>query len=245
MSRASGARLTTGRGWCSTNPWRRALAASSLLVAGAASAAPEPIPGNAAPADAGLRFEDIFTEVGEPAALHYRADFMARGKQHTLEVWRDGGRRLVRRTGDAIETHVTRQPGDPDYQMIVLDLRRKIETRVSREDLYRLGNFTDWFDLAHGLRHPKAAYRLTAIQIPAGASRPLEACRWYALEQSGKTTHVCWSARQHLPMQILADHGQVLWQVTLVEQTPGPAAVFQVRDFGFVQNDAHRDISGD
>ena len=170
---------------------------------------------------------------------------MAQGKHHALEVWRDGSRHLVRRTGEAIEIHVTRQPGDPDYQMTVLDLRRKIETRVSRDDLYRLGNFTDWFDLAHGLRHPKAAYRLTAIQAPAGTSRPLEACRWYALEQSGKTTHVCWSARQHLPMQILADHGQVLWQVTLVEQTLGPAAVFQVRDFGFVQNDAHRDISGD
>ena len=245
MNLESGALLTTDHGWRNAVPWRRALVAASLLVAAAASAVPGPIPGNAAAAGAGLRFEDIFTEVGEPAALHYRATFMAHGKHHALEVWRDGGRRLVRRTDEAIETYVTRRPGDPDYQMVVLDLRRKIETRITRDDLYRIGNLTDWFDLAHGLRHPKAAYRLTAIQVPAGASRPLEACRWYALEQSGKTTQVCWSARQHLPMQIVADHAQVVWQVTLVEQAPGPAAVFQVRDFGFVKNDAHQDISGD
>jgi hypothetical protein len=201
---------------------------------------------SAQPADpAGLQFDQVFSAKGEPSAMHFRARFASRGEQHVLEVWRDGDRRLTRRTDDASEIHVAREPGDPDYQMVVLDLRHKIETRIARDDLYRLGSFTDWFDLAHGLRHPKASYRLTSIVEPGGAPRPLRTCKWFALEQQGRNVRVCWSAQEHLPLLVLGGHDEVLWQVTEVEHKLVAASVFEIHDVGFVRNDAHRDITGD
>ncbi len=199
----------------------------------------------ARPVEPGLRFDQVFNDRGEPGTLHYEVRYGAPGEAHKLEVWREGERRLVRRTDDAIETHIARQPRDPGFQMVVLDLRRKIETRIARDDLYRIGNFTDWFDLAHGLRHPKAAYRLTASARPAQSPRPLEACDWYALAQGGRSTALCWSSRARLPLLMLDDSGRVLWQVTAIGRKPTPAAVFEVRDIGFVRNDADQDISGD
>ena len=50
-----------------------------------------------------LQFEQVFGEVGEPKTLHFRADYVSGGAPHRLEVWRDGTKRLVRRTDDAIE----------------------------------------------------------------------------------------------------------------------------------------------
>ncbi|MDE2274852.1 MAG: hypothetical protein KGK09_01005 [Burkholderiales bacterium] len=193
----------------------------------------------------GLRFEQVFSDRGEPSALHYQARYTVGGVPHRLEVWRDGQSRLVRRTDDAIETHVTRQPGDADYRMVVLDLRRRIATRIDRDDLYRIGRFTDWFDLAHGLRQPLAAYRLTAAPAPGAAPRAIDACRWYALVQAGQRTQVCWSVQEHLPLLMLDQGGSVLWQVTALARTPVPAAVLEVHDRGFVRNDASQDISGD
>jgi hypothetical protein len=219
-------------------PFVAALAAAAALTAASAATTA------ASPADPGLRFEQVFGDHGEPPALHYRARYGQPGASHRLEVWRDGERRLVRRTDDAIETHVARRPGDPGFQMVVLDLRRKIETRIARDDLYRIGNFTDWFDLAHGLRHPKAAYRLTASAAPRGA-RPIEACRWYTLVQGGNSTALCWSAGARLPLLMFDNAGQVVWQVTAIERKAAPAAVFEVRDFGFVRNDVDHDISND
>ncbi|MDQ2735427.1 MAG: hypothetical protein M3Y55_10655 [Pseudomonadota bacterium] len=187
----------------------------------------------------------MFGDRGEPSALHFRARYFTAGASHSLEVWRDGERRLVRRTDDAIETHVARQPGVPAYQMVVLDLRRRIETRIARDDLYRIGQFTDWYDLAHGLRHPKAAYHITAAVPTPHAPRPFGPCDWYALEQGGHVTQVCWSAHERLPMLMLGDGGRLLWQLAEVDQKRAPAAVFEVRDLGFVRNDATQDITGD
>ena len=197
------------------------------------------------PSDPGLRFEQVFNDRGEPPALHFRARYGSPGESHQLEVWRDGGRRLVRRTDDTIETHVARRQGDAGFEMVVLDLRRKIETRIARDDLYRIGNTTDWFDLAHGLRHPKAAYDLRTSAAPAQSPRPIEACKWYVLMQGGRSTALCWSSDAHVPLLMLDDMGHVLWQLTAIERKPAPAAVFEVRDFGFVRNDAGQDISSD
>ena len=192
-----------------------------------------------------LRFETVFSDADEPKTLHFRADYASRGTPHKLELWRDGSQRLVRRTDDKVETHVEHVAGSPAYQMVVLDLQRKIETRVARDDMYRIGNFTEWFDLAHGLRHPKGAYRLTATAAPDHGPTPIAPCHWYLLEQGVSLTRICWSPREHLPLVLMNDRGSVLWQVSEVSHAAPPKSVFLVRDEGFVRNDASQDISGD
>jgi len=99
-----------------------------------------------------------------------------------------------------------------------LDLKKHIHTRIDRTNLYRIGNFTDWFDLAHGLKHPKGEYRLEKASTPAKAPEPLSPCQWYDLIQSDRATHICWSARYRLPMLIVTSEGQTAWRISAVDE---------------------------
>lgn len=196
---------------------------------------------------AGLTFASVFQTQGEPAALYYRATFEGGDGAHTLQVWRDGQTRLRRKTDDAVDMYVTRSAADPlEYQMSVVDYRKRITTRIDRNNLVHLGDFSGWFDLAHGLRQPSGAYRLTRAAAPAHAPAPLSACRWYALAQGDAVHHICWSAREHLPLVIWSDRAALaVWRVTAVAHGPIGHDVFVRRDAGFVHNDANDDIDND
>jgi hypothetical protein len=129
--------------------------------------------------------------------------------------------------------------------MVVLDLSRKIETQIPRDDLYQLGNCTDWFALAHGLRVPKAGYQLTAAAAPAHAPRLVEACHWYTLAQGGHRTTLCRSASAHLPLLMVDERGQIQWQLAALDRTQAPESAFVVSDLGVVRNNATQDLSRD
>ena len=221
--------------------WRRACAALALLAgacAGGHALAGEP---------AAYTFESVFTARGEPAALYYKAAFTGSdGQQHLLQVWRDGQSRLRRSTGDASDTYVLREsPGSDGYQMIVVDYGRRITTRISRDNLLRLGHFSDWFDLAHGLRHPAGEYTLAPGERPEKAPAPTGPCNWYELRQAGGNHRICWSERDRLPLVIWSQAQGAVWRVTEVQRQPIAEDIFQLHDAGFVHNDANQDIDGD
>ena len=183
---------------------------------------------------------------GEPARLHYRVSFVSGGGVHRMEVWRDGDRRVKRVTDGALATYASHRPGDAGYDMTVLDLRRRISTRVSRDNLYRIGQFTDWFDLGHGLRHPKSEYRLAAAaRAPTGLPRPVGPCAWYDLTQGARVTRICWSARVGVPMLIASADGRPVWRVGALDHDPFPPRLFVPDERGFVRDDADRDIERD
>jgi hypothetical protein len=192
-----------------------------------------------------LTFEQAFNTRGEPAAVYFEAAYLSHGARHQVEVWRDGERRIRRRTDDAAETYALRKPGGPDFHLSVLDLKKKLRTDIDRDNLYRIGNFTDWFDLGHALRHPAGEYRLVRAGAPAGGETPAEPCTWYELTQSGRLTHVCWSTTSRLPMLIQAQDGRTVWRVTKVDHKPIAAAAFRIRDDGFIRTDANQDIERD
>ena len=195
---------------------------------------------------AGLRFEEVFA-AGAPSSVHYEARFVVRdGSEQKLEAWRDGGSRVKRRTNDAMETYAVRKPGEPEYAMMVLDLKRKLLTKIDRTNLFRIGNFTDWFDLAHALRHPRGEYALRrAAAAPSGAPRAVGACLWYDLEQQGRTSHICWSPRAQLPLLVVAGDGRAVWRVTKIEAGRIAPGVFRVNARNFVVNNANEDIERD
>ncbi len=66
-----------------------------------------------------LVFEQVFSSIGEPATLHYRAVFKARGIDHQLAVWRSGDR-LKRVTDQALITYAVRKPGGTDFDLQLL-----------------------------------------------------------------------------------------------------------------------------
>lgn len=206
--------------------------AAALLVAVPAVAAPD-------------YFDRIFSNAHEPPRLHYRVQFVANGGPHLLEIWREGDRRLKRATDNAIVTHAVHRPGSAGYTMVVLDLRRHISTHIDRTNLYRIGNFTDWFDLGHGLRHPQGHYSIRPATAPQQSPAPLRPCRWFALTQGAHTSIICWDRQNFVPQLITNADGHLLWQVMSLDTRPIAPVVFQVDDKGFIHNDASRDIGGD
>jgi hypothetical protein len=214
--------------------WRAGILLAATFGTGAAIAAPV------------LTFDTAFAAKGEPDFLHYRVLFRSGGAVHRMEVWREHDRRIKRVTDDAIETYAFRPSArDPGYNLSVLDLKRRVHTLVDRTNLYRIGQFSDWFDLGHGLRHPHAAYALAAGSAPAGAPGTPAPCRWYDLKQGQQATRICWDAKNRLPLLIYAGNGQLVWRVTATDTRPFAASVFAIHDQGFVRNDANRDISPD
>jgi hypothetical protein len=211
-----------------------ALLISAAGAAAATSASPTP------------SFDRVFSAAGEPATLRYTALFVANGTVHRMQVWRDHDRHIKRLTDDTIATYATRQPNGPGYRLTVLDLKRRISTVIDRTNLYRIGAFTDWYDLGHGLRHPKGTYRIVpAAAAPAGMPRIGRACRWYDLIEGTRTTHVCWDAAVKLPLLIAPAGGAPVWRVVSIDQAPIPASTFVANDRGFIRNDANRDIEAD
>lgn len=191
-------------------------------------------------------FETLFSAKGEPVSLYYKVTFAGREGAHTLQVWRDGQSRLRRRTDDAVDTYVVRDASDQHgYQMTVVDYKKRITTQIDRDNLIRLGHFSDWFDLAHGLRHPVGQYRLVETEAPPGIPAPVEGCQWYDLQQGNDGHRICWSGRDHLPLVIWSQQKGVIWRVTEVDRRKIAADTFELHDAGFVRNDANADINND
>lgn len=190
-----------------------------------------------------LKFEQAFT--GESTTLHYQAEYRSKGVAHHLEVWRDGEKRVRRRADDAIETFAFHQADDQEFQMSILDLKKHIHTRIDRTNLYRIGNFTDWFDLAHGLKHPIGEYRIAKSDMQHEFTKPIGACNWLDLTQKDRVTHICWSKKASLPLAIQNQEGEVLWKVTSLDMKPISAKIFAINDTGFIRNDANQDIEND
>ncbi len=192
-----------------------------------------------------LSFDRVFTAANEAPSLHYKVLFRGASGVHQMEAWRDGDRRVKRVTDKAIVSLATHRPGDPGYQLTVIDLKRRIATKIDRTNLYRVGNFTDWFDLGHGLRHPKGKYTLTVSTAPPGIPKSIAACAWYRLTDGARATSICWDVRDRLPLLLVASDNQLLWRVIHVDTKPSTAAIFAIDIRGFTVNDANRDIDQD
>lgn len=190
-------------------------------------------------------FEAAFATRGEPTNAHYRVVYGPSTAPRHLEVWRQGETRVKRVTDGAIEVQAVRHPGRDDFEMMVLDKRRRTLTKVNRTNLYRIGDFTDWFDLTHGLRHPRGAYRIAFVDKPKGVQAARRPCRWTELVQASRKTEICWSAATGLPWLIVNDAGAVVWKITSFDDRKVAASAFRVDARSYTRVDADQDISAD
>ena len=209
------------------------LAVAGLSLAGATVAA--------APS---LRFDDAFAAQGEPESLHYLVLFRSAGVVHRMEVWRDGDRRIRRNTDQALTIFASHKPGEAGYHLAVLDRVKHVRTDIERTNLYRIGQFADWFDFGHGLRHPKGAYTLTRL-TPAPAMRAIRPCSWYALTQGDRVTNICWDTGYRIPLLITGADGQPQWKVVVADRAVIPPARFAIDDRNYIHDNANADIERD
>ncbi len=196
---------------------------------------------------ASLDFDKVFNDKAEASQIHYQASYKLGETQHQVQVWRDRGQRLKRRTDDALETFIFKQAKETEWSMVVLDLKRKIRTDIDRTNLYRIGHFTDWFSMSHALSRPTAQYQLSLADKVSVDEKPLDACTWYSLKSNsnGAESKICWSKKYRLPLLITDSKQQVQWRVSEVSTKAVPAAVFQIQDKDFVRNNANEDIQAD
>lgn len=193
-----------------------------------------------------LEFEKVFSTAKEPATLHYQAVYEDARGRHELEVWREGQHRLRRRTDHALDVLAEREK-DGEVKLTVFDHNRRIRTDISRSSLYRVGQFTDWFGLAHGIRKPAASYMLTRLAYAPGGEATTFPCRWYALESGEQRSRICWNNTVGLPIAITDAAGHVRWKI--LAAASGADAVspsqFQVGDAGYIHVNADDDIQAD
>ena len=220
--------------------------ASSRAGAGALACVAA-VTGAAAPTPA---FDTVFAAAGEPPFLHVTVLFAGGGGTHRMDLWRDHDRRILHVTDARITTLATRDPkarADAGYDLVVLDRARRTSTRISRDNLYRIGAFTDWFDLGHGLRHPHGAYQLarTTVAVPASLPATPAPCRWLDLAQPGGVAHICWDARDRFPLLIANAAWVPTWRAISLDRAAIPAGRFALDDRGYIRNDANRDVEGD
>jgi hypothetical protein len=191
---------------------------------------------------ANLKFDQVFSDKGEPRYINYEVTYKKTSGEHHLEVWREGNTRIKRKTDNALELYAIKDKKGPEFNLTVLDLKKKISTQIQRTNLYRIGNFTDWFDLGHGIKHPVAKYELISISEPLSKTKPIFSCKWYLLTQGQTKTEICWSSTYRLPIVMSSSKGDVFWTVTKANLAKIPSSVFEIHDHDFIKNDANRDI---
>jgi hypothetical protein len=192
----------------------------------------------------GLKFQTVFSEKGEPRSVHYLAKYQTQNSQHDVEVWRLGNRQFKKRTDDAIEIVGIKKSGHDEYTLHVFDLKKRIYTQIDRDNLIKIGNITDWYEMSHALKFPRGDYALVKFKPVKEMPPTAYACDWYSLTQSGSTSKICWSQTNKLPISILNHQDQIVWQIVLLDHKADEQSFSLNRD-GFVFNNANRDIEGD
>ena len=160
------------------------------------------------------------TVFAEPAAFEWEAAFPVEsaikdvyldahfvgsdGATHRLQLWRRGSEFLHRRTDALLDLYLRQTEKKGDYAYRLIDHRRRVSMDVSRNQLYRIGVFSDWFGLAHVLDRPKAEFVVRVV--PPLPKERLTDCSWRLLVRGGKQTkdhaRICWSTKWGLPMSI-------------------------------------------
>ena len=194
---------------------------------------------------ANLKFDQVFSDKGEPKNINYEVTYKSVTGEHHLEVWREGNTRLKRKTDDALELYIIKDQNGPEFNLSILDLKKKIYTQIKRTNLYRIGSFTDWYDLAHGLKHPLAAYEINKLSVAPSKSTPVSSCKWYELIQGENKTQICWSSDYKIPLMMTSLKGDIFWNVKKVNINKMVPSVFEIHSEGFIKNDANRDIEPD
>ena len=161
-----------------------------------------------------LTWDEAFPVAGAARDVHADAHFQGSdGLPHRLQLWRHGTAFLHRRTDETLDLYVHRADTTADYDYRLMDHRRHIVMDVRRNQLYRIGVFSDWFGLAHLLDRPKTAFSLRALSVPAQERRP--DCAWRLLVRGTKTasdeSRVCWSLTWGIPLAIRTKDARGKW----------------------------------
>jgi hypothetical protein len=213
-----------------------ALALAGLAILGPIAAARAETPAAAE----GAGFDTVFSANGEPAWLHYRADYSDMHGAHRIEVWRDHEARIRRVTDERIDMLASRV--DDEVRFVVTDRERRVRTVVDRSKLMRVGLFLDWFAQGHALARPLGGYSL--IRVGDGEPADGRTCvRWRLAPAAGTAaSDICWSDELKLPLLIRDGSGRVQWRVTAIDTASIADEVFATPADGAADIDMNAEL---
>lgn len=119
----------------------------------------------------------------------------AAGAVHSLELWRQGDKRLRRRGDDVVELGVedVGSKGSPAYAFTVVDLRGRTVRRLDPERARSLGPAYTWWPLAHLVGLPAPRYTLQRLSEPGVRVGPAR-CEWFRYAPDAlPEQRICWS----------------------------------------------------
>lgn len=198
-----------------------------------------------------LQWQQVFASHNAARYLEFTAHYRdAKGAEHRLHYWRDGNKRLRRNTdgnADLMVEHLA----SGEYRYHVIDHRKKIITHIDQTNLQRIGQFTNWDNLARALTTPPLGATITKSNA-ADFSLDKYRCTWYDVApvvQAGSAAphqQICWSRSLGIPLKITTSTaGEVVttWQVDKVSTAKLGDAAFTANISGYAVVDANQDIS--
>lgn len=175
-----------------------------------------------APARAGgLSWDKAFGAAAVKPDVALRAKLEdAAGGTHSLELWRQGDKRLRRRSDDVLEIGVedVGAPGSPAYAFTVVDRRGGTVRRLTPERARSLGPKYVWWPLAHLLGLPAPRYTLQRTPEPGLRVGPAR-CEWYRYAPEAlPEQRICWSREFAVALRIEEKQG-TQWRPRLVVES--------------------------
>jgi hypothetical protein len=184
---------------------------------------------------AALDWEAAFPVESAARDVYVEAHYLGSdGVAHRLQLWRHGTEFLHRRTDEALDLYLSQAGSRGDYAYRLIDHRRRLSMDVKRNQLYRIGVFSDWFGLAHVLDRPKSEYVVRAVSPLSeevskdrrSARQARMDCSWRLLVSGGKESpqrsRICWSAQWGVPLAIRTRGSKGEWiERFVVDQAHG------------------------
>jgi hypothetical protein len=190
------------------------------------------------------RWEDVFFLGPEPARIHFVATYEDARGSHSLELFRDGTARLLRRTDGAVTLLATRST-DGDYQYELADASHGTLYRVSQSNVDRLGILSTFDELAGLPVRPGASYTIADLEAPAPVIID-GGCRWSEVDSpSAPSERICWSSRWSIPLVVESRHDDGTWDVVFAVQSVDTAvsdSSFAIDTSGLRVIDADADL---
>ncbi len=188
-------------------------------------------------------WDSAFADRSGKTPVHFVASYVdGHGQTHRLEEWRIDVMHLRRVTDARIDLHADAVghalSGQPrDYVWQVLDLKTKIDHRVSTQGMLRLGMLYSYYDMAHGLSRPAGEVTVHAMPDRGASDWHGRHTAWFQIDAVGQPSlRVCWLPGAGVPLRI-DRQAAIGWETTftlqLLETRPIPAAVFAVDTAAF------------
>lgn len=196
------------------------------------------VPATFAQTPQSLDWDATFVDHSGSAPLHFVAQYQDARGTHQLEEWRDGLAHLRRSTDARIDLHAdatsTVIPGQAvDYLWQIVDLEKKIDSRISSKAMFQTGMLYSFWSMAHVLSRPVGRVIITPVKSLEAAPTPIQPCTWYRIAPDARpATRVCWSATLAIPLAIQGQGKDGTWTTTFTVQTfdrkPLTRAVFLI-----------------